>query len=696
MTMKHHTPDVLMIGSPYRKGDGVFDATDLFRVHFVEPEELSVASFSEHAPKLIVLWPQQDLLSTVLSLANRSAPNSPISILVVGPSSQASYFLEAGAAYFVDEAAPTAVLLRGIEVMLGVFSVRPMYGAAHEIRTAVEPLHVALEEAALAANVERLSDDIVPRVPFVQHGLSLKGLIETLEGSWLRAPVQSGDAPASEGLESVDLQGYVAPREQVDEQRSEPPDAVLDSASGAPPPAPPSVSELAEQRSVSTLPPRAAATPPAEDEGVKSELDAIARSLMHPVDKEVVRVERDAAHVSTIAPTSANQAVTRDWRAPAQQLSSDAHSPTEEWSVAQGGSLSEMPVWQLFARLVQHSYSGQLTLSRREVQRIIPFENGTPLMVASNARGDRLIELLFREGRLSAEQYASASETIAVSGRRAGVVMMDQGWIAPRELFPLVRYHYEYLLGDALFWSEGTYQLAPLPEPLREPILLDVSGVAVLVEAFRTHASEALLNRLLPPETVLQHGAAANKWPLDDFALLPQELACLQDVNGERSLQRLAQRGAIPVHELQSALVPMLLLEWLQVRDEATPDAESAPPPLTDAVVVSEMSGTLPERASDAAYENEVGDARARVVQKMAQVHEGTYFTILEVGDTAASYEVRKAYQRLKAAFQLELFAIPELADLRSDVTVIGKVLDEAFDVLRDDARREAYRRAHV
>ena len=45
-------------------------------------------------------------------------------------------------------------------------------------------------------------------------------------------------------------------------------------------------------------------------------------------------------------------------------------------------------------------------------------------------------------------------------------------------------------------------------------------------------------------------------------------------------------------------------------------------------------------------------------------------------------------------AFEPSKILTPQLADLQSDVRKIASVLDDAYEILRDGARRERYRRA--
>ncbi|MCA9633393.1 MAG: DnaJ domain-containing protein, partial [Myxococcales bacterium] len=85
---------------------------------------------------------------------------------------------------------------------------------------------------------------------------------------------------------------------------------------------------------------------------------------------------------------------------------------------------------------------------------------------------------------------------------------------------------------------------------------------------------------------------------------------------------------------------------------------------------------------------------RERVVARRRLVDEADYFTLLGLTRDATAYDIRRAYLELRREFEPNHLLTARIADLADDVQLIVEVLDEAYDVLRDDVRRERYRRA--
>jgi hypothetical protein len=101
----------------------------------------------------------------------------------------------------------------------------------------------------------------------------------------------------------------------------------------------------------------------------------------------------------------------------------------------------------------------------------------------------------------------------------------------------------------------------------------------------------------------------------------------------------------------------------------------------------SQAQPTAPDRIDDEAL-------RTRIGLRRALVDEGDYFALLGISREATSYDVRRAYTELRREFDSQRALTAATADMRDDVALIALVLDEAFEILGDDLRRERYRRA--
>ncbi|MGB8933320.1 MAG: hypothetical protein WCC48_18905, partial [Anaeromyxobacteraceae bacterium] len=81
----------------------------------------------------------------------------------------------------------------------------------------------------------------------------------------------------------------------------------------------------------------------------------------------------------------------------------------------------------------------------------------------------------------------------------------------------------------------------------------------------------------------------------------------------------------------------------------------------------------------------------ARVRDKLDQARRADYFTILGVARGCTPHDVRDAADRLLAEFDPRRFTGRADDDLVSRLEEIRSVLQDAREVLADDALREAY-----
>ncbi|MBN2344699.1 MAG: DUF4388 domain-containing protein [Deltaproteobacteria bacterium] len=361
--------------------------------------------------------------------------------------------------------------------------------------------------------------------------------------------------------------------------------------------------------------------------------------------------------------------------------SSELLSKTE--TDVQEGSLESVPLWRIFVSVMKNSLSGRLLVQSRDIERQVFFDKGIATVVYSNAKEDRLVELLFREGRISERQYEHASMTISTSGRRAGVVMVEKGIIAARELFPIVRYHYESILFDMFGWTEGTWKFVMEPYQLKERILLDTKMTDIVLDAFRSYVPQAQIAHLVPPEALVNIPEGTKRF-INSAYLSAKEQELLEWCNGNRSVRWLATRFSVAMTELQAFMAGFVVLGWLDVGGSSMSASASV-------LMVPDADDSIEASADDAL---DVRHETSRINEKYQQVEEGTYFDIAEVSPDASTYEIRKSLQRLKSLYAPKRYVGLQITDLQEKLSVIGSVLDEAGDVLFDESLREQYRQA--
>lgn len=329
------------------------------------------------------------------------------------------------------------------------------------------------------------------------------------------------------------------------------------------------------------------------------------------------------------------------------------------------------------ARAIASRLTGAFALESAGGTRRALLREGDLVTVASTFEEESLLAYLGARGELPKEVVRKHETKFPQFGRHAGAALVAHGYLRQDQLWPVLRGHAEWILSRFLHAPTGTlaYEAEP-PGRLRgEPGVFGGStGAEVFVEVLRRviNAGEAL-TRLGGPNSRIAEGE--NAALLTECALGQGELDVIANARG-RSLQEISELA--PGSDIVTVIYAITLLGVVDVLRGVAPAAASrADAPSAEAV--------------DAIDEDAI---RARITARLQLVDEGDYFTLLGVSRQATGYEVKRAFLELRREFEPSRVLTPRTADLVDEVRKIVAVLEEAYEILKDNARRERYRRA--
>jgi hypothetical protein len=306
------------------------------------------------------------------------------------------------------------------------------------------------------------------------------------------------------------------------------------------------------------------------------------------------------------------------------------------------------------------------------IEKIVYFDQGRPVFASSSEPGDRMGELLVREGKITAAQYERCQSQVAASGRRIGEILVDFGYLKRRELLPAVRRHVEDIVYSLFAWDRGHYHITVDTSPSSERIRLSRHPAALILEGIRRKLDRATLEQLVGGATaVVEVGDRERLASTVNIAdLSGEERAALAAFDGRADLADIAHAAGVDLPDI-------LPLAWgLCVLGLASARRVEA------------------ERVDDSAVlvgETDLAIDRERVRARWQLVTEADYFALLGVRRDATGFEIRRAYQSARRDFAADCFPADLRRELARELEEIASVLDEAFRVLRDDRLRLTY-----
>lgn len=338
---------------------------------------------------------------------------------------------------------------------------------------------------------------------------------------------------------------------------------------------------------------------------------------------------------------------------------------------------------RFFADAIARRATGSLCYEHEGVVRRVVLRDGDLVAAASADERESLVQFLGASGELPRDEVERLTSKVPPYGRHAGAALVAHGWLGQDALWRVLRAHAEWIASKTLLLSGGTAQLElEPPGRLRsEPSVFGAStGPEVFVELVRRSVTpEEALSVLGGEGSRLTDGA--NQSLYAECNIPPQDLELLARVRGGTIGDLLARA---PDAEIVSVVHALSLLGVIEV--------VPAPDFARGAARRDRDRGTSAADADALALDEEA--IRARVRARGELVDEGDYFAVLGISRDATSYEIRRAYLELRRTFEPSKILTPRLRDLESEVRKIVVVLDEAYEILRDTARRERYRRA--
>jgi hypothetical protein len=256
-----------------------------------------------------------------------------------------------------------------------------------------------------------------------------------------------------------------------------------------------------------------------------------------------------------------------------------------------------------------------------------------------------------------------------------GELLVEMGFLKPRELLPAVRRHIEDIIYSAFAWGSGSFKIASR-EPPSERIRLSRHPVALVVEGVRRkYDLERLIEGLGSEDVVL---APRSTKAIDAVAhvadLGTEERAMLALFDGIRTLAQVTEQSGIDeltCAQLGFALIALGAVEVV-FRGEETGQTDSG-------------------RATALVGETDIAIDRQRVLAKLALVEEADYFMLLGVRRDASRFEIQRAYEAARRDYARDAFPEPVRDELADELDEINTLIEEAYRILLDDSMRRAY-----
>jgi hypothetical protein len=203
------------------------------------------------------------------------------------------------------------------------------------------------------------------------------------------------------------------------------------------------------------------------------------------------------------------------------------------------GNLRTMQLEELLQWLSQSKKSGTLEIVHGKVEKKIFFKDGLILSSASNKPEEYLGHFLMSHGLINEGQLNRAVELQEKSRMLLGMILVNNGAIAERDLARMLRLKAEESIYDIFSWAEGDFRFLDdvLPESAMVPMRMDVTGIVMegvqRVDEWR-RIRQVLPNEQMIPVAIVDLSAIPG--------LGPGEQRIVSLINDERTIEEIREQ----------------------------------------------------------------------------------------------------------------------------------------------------------
>jgi len=339
------------------------------------------------------------------------------------------------------------------------------------------------------------------------------------------------------------------------------------------------------------------------------------------------------------------------------------------------GSLEDNSLPKLLNYLSEIKSTGTLTLTNGSLTKKLFIKNGGIVFASSTYEGDRLGELMLKAGKINMAQFDAASKVVIQTGKRMGGVMVELGYIKPKDLFWGVKYQVQEIVCSLFTWTEGSYEFHPGENPTAEVITLHMSTANLILQGIKRIDDWTRISRGIPPmDTVLT--VTSNPLKLyQDINLSAEEKDIISLFDGRRTIKEVFD--AAPIGDFEALKAVYVLY--------------------TIGIIEKMPAGAMP-RAGTQAQKKPAAQAPSGPALDKDAIHKAyiasksqNFYEVLGVDTESSSAQIESAYQKHARQYHPDQQFREGMAQLKDELGELFSRVTEAYKILSDDSRRWEY-----
>lgn len=348
------------------------------------------------------------------------------------------------------------------------------------------------------------------------------------------------------------------------------------------------------------------------------------------------------------------------------------------------GNIKDVSLVKLLVYLNRNRKTGTLSLRTPVFTKEIYLNAGDAIFASSTYEDDRLGEMLLKADKITVEQYDRAVEVLKASKKRLGAILVELGYLTPKDLFWGVKYQVKEIIHSMFLLEEAEYEFREGQIPTQEVITLKMSMGNLIYEGVKKIDNWTKIRNEMPEtDSVLRLSGD----PLSLFQgieLSSQDGKILSLIDGKKTIKEVIENSWLGSFE---ALKILYVLWAIGIIEQTT--AIKAEAFVEEALGTPEEPELLDEILRP--HSEEEASLLRRVESIYAKLGVISEYELLEIDSKADEETIKKNYYRLAKEFHPDRNFTVADNSMKAKLTEIFDAVTRAYDSLKDEKTREEY-----
>ncbi|MEW6571236.1 MAG: DUF4388 domain-containing protein [Nitrospirota bacterium] len=328
---------------------------------------------------------------------------------------------------------------------------------------------------------------------------------------------------------------------------------------------------------------------------------------------------------------------------------------------------------KLLAYLNQNRKTGTLEVQTPIFTKRVYLVKGDAIFASSTYEDDRLGEMLIKSGKITLDQYEKSVERLKKTGKRQGAILVDLGYITPKDLFWGVKYQVKEIIHSLFQIEDAPYEFIEGGIPTNEVITLKMSMGNLIYEGVKRIDNWTRIRNEMPAAEAIFKLSSNPATLFQDVELSEQDRKMLAMVDGTRSIKELIDSswfGSFEAMKILYVLWSIGVVEQMKEPEEQV---------VQEQVIREEILQPVSASAKENSFSKRVDEIYSKLGNLSAK-------ELLEINEDSDEDAVVRNYYRLSKEFHPDRCFSSGVSSMKDKLTAIFDAITQAYNVLQDSA----------